>query len=533
MSINRKRKENQETARTSVTAAPRPLTFWEQYRRKPQGMLGLAIVLVYVLVAIFAPLIAPYDPLSDLYLADSVAAPAWLGKVSSKYRDLPPTMRLDIGYGEWEIDQAEETVVSAWPQAANEGVEIVIPAKETAAKEEQTTQSSTTAWTSSFQWDPFGLSSGAKKADEKTAPAADSQKDAEASAVLQHAFEYNYKTPQTFSSSFEYSIDAPGDATTALSLDMVTPSGDVYHLWEDKVRGSVNLKRALVDTRDFDLKQRLGISFFDDPTALVFAERGDYTLRLTADAESASGPVTIRMRPVKFGILGKVHGLLGTDHLGSDIWSQLVYGTRIALAIGLSAAFIAVVIGTTVGLIAGYFGGIVDEVLMRIVDIMLAIPSMPVLIILGALFGKSIVNVVALLALFSWMGIARIVRAQTLSLKERTFVEAAKASGAASGYIILSHILPNTVPLIFANLVLRIPSAILTEASLSFLGLGDPRVPTWGKILQNARQFGGFTKLAWWWLIPPGLALTFLSLAFVFIGNAVNEILNPRYRERS
>ena len=124
-------------------------------------------------------------------------------------------------------------------------------------------------------------------------------------------------------------------------------------------------------------------------------------------------------------------------------------------------------------------------------------------------------------------------RAQTLSLKERTFVEAAKASGAASGYIIKSHILPNTVPLIFADLVLNIPSAILTEASLSFLGLGDPRVPTWGKILQNARQFGGFTKLAWWWLIPPGLALTFLSLAFVFIGNAVNEILNPRYRERS
>ena len=174
-----------------------------------------------------------------------------------------------------------------------------------------------------------------------------------------------------------------------------TPRGEIHHLWEDKVRGSVNMKRVLVDTRDFTLKQRLGITFFDDPTELVFAERGSYTLRLTADAESGNGPVTVRIRPLQFGILGKVHGLLGTDHLGSDIWSQLVYGTRIALAIGLSAAFIAVVIGTAVGLIAGYFGGVVDEILMRVVDIMLAIPSMPVLIILGALFGKSIVNIVA------------------------------------------------------------------------------------------------------------------------------------------
>lgn len=533
MSMTRKTREKQEIAKTTAPAAPRPLTFWEQYRRKPQGMLGLAMVLVYVLVAIFAPVIAPYDPLSDLYLADSVAAPAWFGKVFGKYQDLPPTIRLSLGHGEWEIEQDEDTVVSAWHQAANEGVEIVVPAKGAAAEERKATQQAANPWLGSFQWDPFGLSGGQDETAEEAAGAEDAQEDGQPAAVLQHSFEYNYRTPQTFNSSFEYSIDAPADAKTSLSLDMVTPSGEIFHLWEDKVSGPAAIKRALVDTRDFDLKLRLGITFFDDPTQIVFADRGMYSLRLTADAESPSGPVTIRLKPVQFGILGKVHGLLGTDHLGSDIWSQLVYGTRIALAIGLSAAFIAVVIGTTVGLIAGYFGGVVDEVLMRVVDIMLAIPSMPVLIILGALFGKSIVNIVALLALFSWMGVARIVRAQTLSLKERTFVEAAKASGAASGYIILSHILPNTVPLIFANLVLRIPSAILTEASLSFLGLGDPRVPTWGKILQNARQFGGFTKLAWWWLIPPGLALTFLSLAFVFIGNAVNEILNPRYRERS
>ena len=115
--MTRNKKENQETARTTVSAAPRPLTFWEQYRRKPQGMLGLGIVLVYVLTAVLAPVIAPYDPLSDLYLADSVAAPAWLTRVSSKYRDLPPTIKLDLGYGEWEIEKTEGTVLAAWPQA--------------------------------------------------------------------------------------------------------------------------------------------------------------------------------------------------------------------------------------------------------------------------------------------------------------------------------------------------------------------------------------------------------------------------------
>ena len=185
------------------------------------------------------------------------------------------------------------------------------------------------------------------------------------------------------------------------------------------------------------------------------------------------------------------------------------------------------------GIVAGYVGGAVDEFLMRVVDVLLAIPSLPILIILGSLIGKSVGNIVILLAIFAWMGIARLVRSQTLSLKERMFVEAARASGASGGYIMREHILPNVMPLIFANLVLRIPGAILTEASLSFLGLGDPRVPTWGRMMQNARQFGGFTRLAWWWLIPPGLALTFLSLAFVLIGNSVNEIYNPRYRERA
>ena len=530
MSPDLKTTQKLEAARAAASASPKPPTFWEQYRRNTQGMVGLGIVLVYVLVAVFAPVIAPHDPMNDLYLADSLAGPVWLSKISSKHRDLPPTIRLTLGHSDWDIEKPEDVQITSKEFASGSGMEIILPATITVkAEEHQTATQAPSAWTSTFKWDPFGTTDEQEK--ETTATSADEA--AQDAAVLQYVFNYEYKQPQTFNTKFEYDIKAPEDAQTEILLEFITPSGKTFELWNTKARGAARHATALADARDLDLKRRLGISFFDEPTDVVFAEQGDYQLRLSFNAESPNGPVAIEVKPVEFGVLGMLHGVLGVDHMGSDIWSQLVYGTRIALAIGLSAAFIAVLIGTSVGMIAGYMGGIVDEVLMRIVDVLLAVPTMPILIILGALFGKSVVNVVILLALFSWMGIARIVRSQTLSLKERTFVESAKASGASSGYIMVSHILPNTMPLIFANLVLRIPSAILTEASLSFLGLGDPRVPTWGRILQNSRQFGGFTKMAWWWLLPPGLALTLLSLAFVFIGNAVNEILNPRYRERS
>lgn len=533
MRDNQKAALKVEAARAAASSAPRPLTFWEQYRRKPQGMVGLGIVIVYALIALFAPIIAPYDPMDDLYLADNLAAPAWFTKVFSSYRGLPPTIRLSLGHGEWEIEQSDGVSISEWKCESGDGLEMVLPATEIEETDvADSSEDDGNIWTSDFQWNPWGNAEDSSESEDVASERQPGELGGD-SVILEHGLNYEYRQPQTFSARFEYGIDAPSDAETSIVLELVTPSGRSFDLWDTTANGSVEFGTGLVDARDLDLKMRLGISFFDEPTDVVFAEKGDYTLRMKVNAESPNGPVTLRVQPLEFGVLGMVHGVLGVDHMGSDIWSQLIWGTRIALAIGLSVAFIAVFIGTSVGMIAGYMGGVVDEVLMRVVDVLLAIPTMPILIVLGALFGKSVFNVVVLLALFSWMGIARIVRSQTLSLKERMFVEAAKATGASSGYIMLSHILPNTMPLIFANLVLRIPGAILTEASLSFLGLGDPRVPTWGRILQNSRQFGGFTKMAWWWLLPAGLALTFLSLAFVFIGNAVNEILNPRYRERS
>ncbi|MDD2201188.1 MAG: ABC transporter permease [Firmicutes bacterium] len=548
--LRSKSEERAAVVKAATAAAPKPLTFWEQYRRKPQGMVGLGIVIVYVLVALLAPFIAPYDPMEDLYLADRLAAPAWMAKTSAKFKDAPPTMRMNLGVDEWVREQVDGISISPceFPYHDGVGMEIVLPQTHPVGEEESVEEDPWEAggfWASAASdWDPLGLMSDDEDAETVAQPEDEYGFELEASAeegieasdgklLLSYSKEYDYIPPQTFSFGFDYSVDAPNSAETTIMLELVTPDGQVFDVWDAKVYGSAESGTALVDARDYDLKMRLGIGFFDEPTDIVFSQRGTYTLRLSASTDSVEGPVTLKVTPVKFEILGLVHGILGVDHMGSDLWSQLIHGTRIALAIGLSSAFIAIVIGTTVGLSAGYFGGAIDEFLMRLADVLMSLPGLPVLIILGSLFGKSVVNIVIMLAIFSWMGIARLVRSQTLSLKERMFVEAARASGASGGYIMREHILPNVMPLIFANLVLRIPGAILTEASLSFLGLGDPRVPTWGRMLQNAKQFGAFTRLAWWWLVPPGLALTFLSLAFVLIGNSVNEIYNPRYRERS
>ena len=521
-----------DVAKAAAAATPKPLTFWEQYRKKPQGMVGLAIVAVYVLVAVFAPWVAPYNPKDDLYLADAGAAPVWMSKLSARFRDCPPTIRLKLGFDSWNQEELGQATLSSYDGDEEAGILVQFPA--TAHEEPEEEEDSGFSFVRNAEWNPWASEVSEEPsdtaADEEASGAGDVSREG---VALSNVVSYQYKTPNTFSTKFEYSVDAPDTAETLIMIELVTPDGKTYDMWDRTESGSVGYGSAIVDARDFDLKMRLGLSFFGEPSQVLFAEKGDYKIRIKLSSTSPDGPVTVKMSPVSFEVLGMVHGVLGVDHMGSDIWSQLIYGTQIALAIGLSTAFIAVAIGTTVGIVAGYVGGAVDEFLMRVVDVLLAIPSLPILIILGALFGKSVLNIVVLLALLSWMGIARLVRSQTLSLKERQFVEAARASGASQGYIMLQHILPNVVPLIFANLVLRIPGAILTEASLSFLGLGDPRVSTWGRVLQNAKEFGAFTTMAWWWLIPPGLALTFMSLAFVFIGNSVNEILNPRYRERS
>jgi peptide/nickel transport system permease protein len=223
---------------------------------------------------------------------------------------------------------------------------------------------------------------------------------------------------------------------------------------------------------------------------------------------------------------------LGTDELGRSVLDLVIQGSQISLLVGFLATAISMLIGALVGIAAGYFGGWIGALLMRVTDWFLVIPFLPLAIVLAAILGPSLFVIALVIALVTWPGTARVVRAQVLSLKERPYVERARALGANHRQIIARHILPNVFPLIFANTILVVAVAILTETTLSFLGLGDPFSVSWGSILESAFAEGAISLGAWWYLVPPGLCIVLVVLGFTMCGYAFDEILDPRLRER-
>jgi peptide/nickel transport system permease protein len=225
-------------------------------------------------------------------------------------------------------------------------------------------------------------------------------------------------------------------------------------------------------------------------------------------------------------------GPLGTDNFGRSVAVQFVYGARVSLVVGLVATLLTILIGATVGIVAGFFGGIPGGALMRVTEWFLVIPFLPLAIVLAAILGPSVRNIILVIAITSWPGTARLVRAQVLSLREREYVDRSRALGATERHLMRRHILPNVGPLILAQTTLTVPVVILYEATLSFLGLGDPANVTWGKMLDNAFEAGAITLEAWWYFVPPGLGILFVALSFTLIGTALEEILDPRLRDR-
>jgi peptide/nickel transport system permease protein len=223
---------------------------------------------------------------------------------------------------------------------------------------------------------------------------------------------------------------------------------------------------------------------------------------------------------------------LGTTEQGSDVLSQLMVGARVSIVVGFAAAVISAVLGALVGLVGGYFGGWTDRILDATENWFLVIPQLPLMVVLSRLLNPSLIVLILVIGLTSWAGTGRIVRSQVLTLKERAFVERARALGATDTYIIRTHILPNTLPLIFANTVLIVAVAILAEAGLAFLGLGDPNSISWGTMLENGFESGAPSAGAWWYVVPPGLCITLLVLAVAVLGYLFEEHVNPRLRDQ-
>jgi peptide/nickel transport system permease protein len=223
---------------------------------------------------------------------------------------------------------------------------------------------------------------------------------------------------------------------------------------------------------------------------------------------------------------------LGTDDSGRSVLTLLIWGARISLTVGLFATVISMVIGTVIGLTAGYFEGWPARILFQLTQWFLVIPFLPLALVLATVLGRSLLNIALVIGVTSWPSTALLIRSQTLSVKERPYLERARVLGAGRWHQMSRHVLPNVMPMVFANTTLTVAIAILAETTLSFLGLGDPTRVSWGSMLEDAFSVGAMTTGAWWFIVPPGVCVVLVVLAFTLIGQALEETFNPRLRQR-
>lgn len=231
-------------------------------------------------------------------------------------------------------------------------------------------------------------------------------------------------------------------------------------------------------------------------------------------------------------ITGSVYGILGTDSYKRDLWSGLIVGVKWALFIGLFTSTISVFVGVIYGVISAFFGGFVDSVLQRIYELFVSVPLLPILIVMSAIFKPSIWILVFIMCAFFWVGPVRTVRSIGFQIKEETFIESSKALGASKSRLIFKHMVPLLIPYSFASMALSVPMAIVYEATISVIGLGDSSIVTWGQMLQDALSAGAVTQGIWWWVVPPGLMIALVGMTFAFIGFAMDKILLPKLKTR-
>lgn len=358
----------------------------------------------------------------------------------------------------------------------------------------------------------------------------------------QFSFNYDY---DDFPSDFIYRFSAEYSGSPLLKISMIRPDGHTFEListslphseetitYETKIFSTDDsVKKNLVlksDVFDFNTSGLSSEDIIFSKTSQNVPLNGNYDF-VVSIYNTDSG---VEISDSSLIIGGKAFGVMGTDELRRDLAIGLLWGTPLALFIGLAVSIGSVIIGLIYGVFSGYRGQKTDEVLMRFNDVIYALPALPFLIILAVTISNSIFLIIGFLMIFGWVGIAKVSRSMALQIKTRGYVEAAKMMGQKNSKIIFRHIIPQLLPYAFASIAISVPAAITTEAGLSFLGLGDPSFPTWGQILHDASVHGAAARGLWWWVMPPGIMIAITGLAFVFIGNAMDSIVNPKLKNQ-
>ena len=339
-------------------------------------------------------------------------------------------------------------------------------------------------------------------------------------------FIFETKTKYSDSHLVEIKVIQPdGNILELLSTSLPYSETETIHNQRYFSTDNMMKKNLNLQLEKFDLSK--------DVTEIVFSQKndsqvqkGNYVFMINTYGVSQSAEIL----ESKMILGGKAFGVMGTDELRRDLAIGLLWGMPLALLIGISVSIGSVVVGLIYGVYSGYKGKKTDEVMMRFNDVIYALPALPFLIILAVTISNSIFLMIGFLMIFSWVGIAKVSRSMSLQIKTRQYVEAAKIMGQKDSKIIFRHILPQLLPYAFASIAISVPAAITTEAGLSFLGLGDPSFPTWGQILHDANTYGAAAQGFWWWIVPPGILIAITGLAFVFIGNALDSIVNPKLK---
>ena len=475
------------------TLRERALGVWNRYREVKHGLVGLAIVIAFTIIALSAPLIFPLYPGQLVRVGPNYAAPQWMSWTDPLD---PPTgnyipdpsfdsdlywsfSTTDPEVGTYEYDTADYVTGSR-------SVHFILTDNNNTVAYNATLKGSI-----SFDW-PYHMP----------------------------ALTYiHFSMKAKFSGNLTDNSVTPYVALEVPPGSLISPSSARYEIppsfpteWKVYKRNVHYLAMYYVFVKDSTIHFEFGLEFQEEDPSLV-------------------GTAEFWFDQVELVAFSHFWGPLGTTSAGQDVLAQLFWGAQVSLFVGLVATLIGVTVGMFIGLIAGYFGGRIDEVLMRVVDFFLIMPSLPIMMVLAALLRPSLEVTVFVISLFAWPGPSRVIRSQCLVEREKAYVEAARAAGAGDVYLIFRHVLPNVLTLVFVQLATGVSGAILSEAGLSFLGLTPQNLVSWGRMLQEAYAQGAMAVGAWWFVIPPGFCIALMSMGFVFIGYAVDKALNPRLRK--